>query len=266
MTLASPCAALDAAIVEVQPQVVTISSYSRIITPALLERATFLNVHYSPLPEYRGRANVNWAVINGESMAAISIHRVDPGLDSGDLMFQEEIEIGPNDTVADLYVRLDAIQDRELGPAVVRVAAGELGRPQQGAPSYCCARTPEDGEIDWRRSTEEIFNLVRAVAPPYPGAFTFLNERKLEIHAAQPFDSHLFDDSCKNGEILDVSVAGNKFAIKTGSGSLLVTDFSGATISELAVGEVLRSADWQAQIAEIRKRYPEGTPASQREI
>jgi methionyl-tRNA formyltransferase len=178
-------AALEAAIAEVQPNVVVISSYSRIITSALLERATFVNVHYSPLPQYRGRANVNWAIINGEAKAAISIHLVDPGLDSGNLLFQEEIQIGRSDTVTDLYLRLDAILERELGKAVVRVAAGELGQPQRGEVSYCCSRAPDDGEVNWRASTVSIYRLIRALAPPF-AAFTFLDGLRLEIYSAVP--------------------------------------------------------------------------------
>src|SRR5262249_34598748 len=99
---------------EVQPTAVVISSFSRIIPAQLLALSRFINVHYPLLPRYRGRANVNWAIINGENAVGISIHLVVPELDSGNLLFQEEVTIGPEDTVTSVYGRLNNIQEREL--------------------------------------------------------------------------------------------------------------------------------------------------------
>lgn len=180
-------AELEQAVETSAPDVVALSSYSRIVGERLLRRAAFVNVHYSPLPQYRGRANVNWALINGEPTAAISIHRVDPGLDSGAVLFQAEIPIGDHDTVADLYERLNAVQERELGPALVRAAASDAGAAQDEArASYCCARTPDDGEIDWRTPSAAIDRTIRALVPPFPRAFTFLDGLRLEIVRALP--------------------------------------------------------------------------------
>jgi methionyl-tRNA formyltransferase len=89
-------------IAEMRPDAVVISSFNRLLSPEVLSLSRFVNVHYSPLPRYRGRANVNWALINGEPTAAISIHTVAPGLDSGNLLYQEEIAIGPADTATSL--------------------------------------------------------------------------------------------------------------------------------------------------------------------
>src|SRR6266511_3222814 len=101
-----------------RPDCVVISSYNRILPPDLLGLSKFINVHYAPLPKYRGRANVNWAIINGEEVTGISIHLVSPGLDAGNILFQEIIPISDTDTVATLYERLNAIQRRALGGAV----------------------------------------------------------------------------------------------------------------------------------------------------
>jgi methionyl-tRNA formyltransferase len=168
------------------PSCVVVSSYNRLIPPDLLANTPFVNVHYSPLPRYRGRANVNWAILNGESEVAITIHTIDPGLDSGQILFQRFIPVSPSATVSDLYLQLNQIQREELGKVVTRRLSGYLGTPQRGIPTYCCARLPEDGEIDWTASTRDIDALIRALAPPYPGAFTFFRLQRLWIRRAEP--------------------------------------------------------------------------------
>jgi len=169
------------------PDAVVISSYHRIVPPALLARCPFVNVHYAPLPRYRGRANVNWALINGEACAAITIHRVVPELDAGPVLFQQLVPVQARDTVTALYARLNAIQRERLGETVVRFLDGWPGTPQREEDAtYGCARLPEDGELDWRSGTAALDRLIRALAPPYPGAFTYLAGRRLRVWRAVP--------------------------------------------------------------------------------
>lgn len=178
---------LRKAIADLRPAAVVISSFDRIIPPQILALCRFVNVHYSLLPHYRGRANVNWAIINGETTAGISIHLVIPELDGGNLLFQQAIPIGSNDTVACLYHRLNAIQERELGGVVLRVVAGFQGTGQNiDQASYGCTRVPDDGEIDWRQPTDVIDRLIRGLTPPFPGAFTHLDAQRLIIAKASP--------------------------------------------------------------------------------
>jgi methionyl-tRNA formyltransferase len=178
---------LRKAIADLRPAAVVISSFDRIIPPQILALCRFVNVHYSLLPHYRGRANVNWAIINGETTAGISIHLVIPELDGGNLLFQQAIPIGSNDTVACLYNRLNAIQERELGGVVLRVVAGYQGTGQNtDQASYGCTRVPDDGEIDWRQPTDVIDRLIRGLTPPFPGAFTHLDAQRLIIASASP--------------------------------------------------------------------------------
>ncbi len=178
---------LRKAIADLRPAAVVISSFDRIIPPQILALCRFVNVHYSLLPHYRGRANVNWAIINGETTAGISIHLVIPELDGGNLLFQQAIPIASNDTVACLYNRLNAIQERELGGVVLRVVAGYQGTGQNtDQASYGCTRVPDDGEIDWRQPTDAIDRLIRGLTPPFPGAFTHLDAQRLIIANASP--------------------------------------------------------------------------------
>lgn len=178
---------LSSLISKLMPDAVVISSFSRLLPPDLLSLSRFINVHYSLLPRYRGRANVNWAIINGEGAAGISIHLVTPALDDGNILFQGEVPIMPTDTAHSLYERLNVIQERELGLAVVRAVSGDAGVPQDPAQAtYGCGRVPDDGEIDWSRSTEEIDRLIRALSPPFPPAYTYLECRRLSVVRAEP--------------------------------------------------------------------------------
>jgi methionyl-tRNA formyltransferase len=178
---------LSQLIADLRPAAVVISSFNRIIPPYILASSRFINVHYSLLPQYRGRANVNWAIINGEKAAGISIHLVVPELDSGNLLFQQAVAIAPEDTVTSVYEHLNAIQERELGAAVIGAIAGNQGVPQNSRqPTYGCARVPDDGEIVWQQPTEVIDRLIRGLAPPFPGAFTHLNTQRLTIARAAP--------------------------------------------------------------------------------
>lgn len=178
---------LSQLIIDLRPAAVVISSFHRIIPPQILTSSRFINVHYSLLPQYRGRANVNWAIINSENATGISIHLVVPGLDSGNLLFQQAVAIAPEDTVTSLYERLNAIQERELGQAVANAIAGDQGIPQNAdQATYGCARVPDDGEINWQQPTEVIDRLIRGLAPPFPGAFTYLNTERLTIARASP--------------------------------------------------------------------------------
>jgi methionyl-tRNA formyltransferase len=178
---------LAAVMSELQPDVVVISSFRQILPASILSHSRFVNVHYSLLPQYRGRANVNWAIINGEPAAGISIHLVSPDLDGGNLLYQEAVPIGPDDTVTDLYARLNAIQERELGQAVLRANAGAPGLPQDTSQStYGCSRVADDGEIDWKQPSDVVYRLIRALAPPFPGAFTHLDAEQLIVVRASP--------------------------------------------------------------------------------
>lgn len=178
---------MERAVIQSRPDCTVVSSYDRILPDKILGRCRFVNVHYAPLPEYRGRANVNWAIINSESETAITIHVIEPGLDAGNILFQQRVPIGPDDSVGDLYTKLNEVQRQVLAETVSRYIAGYQGEPQdETSATYGCTRVPEDGEINWSDSTKEIYGLVRALAPPYPGAHTYLNARRVTILRASP--------------------------------------------------------------------------------
>lgn len=138
------------------------------------------NLHGSLLPKYRGRAPVNWAVLHGESTTGVSLHQMVEKPDAGSLIDQEAVAILPNDTAHDVFLKLTPAAKTLLDRCLPLLLAGKI-EPQpldlaQG--NYFGGRKPEHGRIDWRQSAWNIHNLVRAVAPPYPGAFFDFNDKR----------------------------------------------------------------------------------------
>lgn len=147
-----------------------------------------LAVHDSLLPEYRGFAPINWSLINGEDHVGVSLFHLNETVDGGDLVSQERVQVDADDTAAEVYERVCSATIRLIRDAFPKIAAGTAPRTPQNpeAGSFTCARTPDDGLIDWSRPTLEIYNLIRALGRPYPGAFTYLRGRRLTIWGARP--------------------------------------------------------------------------------
>jgi methionyl-tRNA formyltransferase len=142
-----------------------------------------LNMHGSLLPKYRGRAPVHWAIIRGETVTGASLHYMLEKPDAGALVDQQPVSIGENDTALEVSQRLAEAAQAVLRRSLPKLIAGNApARPldlSQG--SYFGRRRPEDGRIDWRARSRAIHDLVRAVAPPFPGAFTEVNGQRLEV-------------------------------------------------------------------------------------
>jgi methionyl-tRNA formyltransferase len=142
-----------------------------------------LNMHGSLLPKYRGRAPVHWAIIHGETATGASLHYMLEKPDAGALVDQQSVPILENDTALEVSLKVaDAAQQvlaRSLPKLIAGSAAARALDLSQG--SYFGRRRPEDGRIDWRASARSIHDLVRAVAPPFPGAFTEVNGLRLEV-------------------------------------------------------------------------------------
>ena len=142
-----------------------------------LPRLGALNIHGSLLPKYRGRAPVHWAIIHGESSTGASLHYLVEKPDAGALVDQEAVPILENDTALEVSMRVAAAAETVLRRSLPRLIAGTApAEPLNlSAGSYFGRRRPEDGRIDWRSGARVVHDLVRAVAPPFPGAFTEVN-------------------------------------------------------------------------------------------
>lgn len=229
-------------VLQFQPDCVVVSSYNQILPPELIELSTFINVHYSPLPDYRGRANVNWAIINDEPCAAITIHKISPGLDEGNILFQQLIPIGLNDNVADIYNKLNQIQEEHLQDTVIKTLNGYEGIPQNNAEaSYCCTRLPEDGEINWSADTKTIDCLIRALVSPFPGAYTYFQGKKLLVWQAKPVDNPPFYVGRIPGRVIGRSKTEGFVDVLTGDGVVRIWEVQFPGEQKTAAANIIKS-------------------------
>jgi methionyl-tRNA formyltransferase len=166
------------------------SFYYRYMLPQeILDAASVaaLNMHGSLLPRFRGRCPVNWVLIAGEEKTGVTLHVMEARPDAGDIVGQKEVAIAFDDTAHSLFLKLAQAARDLMHELLPRLQSHTFTRtPQAGQSSYYGGRKPEDGRIDWRQDARAIYNLVRAVAHPYPGAFTFLDGKKLFVWKALP--------------------------------------------------------------------------------
>ena len=159
-----------------RPELLLSFYYRGILPPEILElpRLGAYNVHGSLLPAYRGRAPVNWAVLRGERVTGATLHVMTEKPDSGDIVDQEKVPIGPDDTAIEVQRRVTAAAVKILERRLDELKRGTAPRrPQKEEDATTFGkRGPEDGAIEWNQTAEEVHNLVRAVTHPYPGAFT----------------------------------------------------------------------------------------------
>jgi methionyl-tRNA formyltransferase len=143
-----------------------------------------LNMHGSLLPKYRGRAPVNWAILHGERESGATLHYMVERADAGDIVDQQSVPILEDDEAHEVLAKVAVAAEMVLARSLAPLIAGTAPRrPQPILPGeYFGRRTPADGRIDWNRSAAEIHNLVRAVAPPFPGAFAEVGGERWEIH------------------------------------------------------------------------------------
>ncbi len=163
------------------------SFYYRALLPAdvlgCARRGAF-NMHGSLLPKYRGRAPVNWAIVNGERETGATLHEMVARADAGDIVDQMAVPILADDDAREVYAKVTVAAEIVLVRSLPGLLAGTAPRRAQPivAGQYFGRRRPEDGRIDWNWPAERIHNLVRAVAPPFPGAFTEIDHQRVWIH------------------------------------------------------------------------------------
>jgi len=162
------------------------SFYYRYLIPTTLlacARIAALNMHGSLLPKYRGRAPINWAILHGETETGATLHVMEAKPDAGDIVGQERVTIGPNGTATAVFARVSAAAVQVMEIVLPQLLRGQLkrlpNRLEQG--SYFGGRKPADGKVDWSQTAQSIHNLIRAVAPPYPGAFTTWQGRQMVL-------------------------------------------------------------------------------------
>jgi len=208
-----------------EPDVILSVWYRRLLGPGLLAlpRIAALNLHGSLLPAYRGRAPLNWVLVNGERRTGVTLHHMTAEADAGDIVAQVAVDIEPDDTAPTLYERMVKAGVDLLLDAYPAVLAGTAPRMPQEASraTWFGRRRPEDGRVHWEWTADRIANMIRAVTHPFPGAFVGDGAGRLFLWTARVGSAGPAPGGCP-GTVIDIR-PGLGVAVTTGAGILLLT-------------------------------------------
>ena len=227
-----------------QPDLILSVYYRNMISSKILAlpRLGAWNMHGSLLPKYRGRAPINWAVLHGEARIGMTLHRMVKAADAGAIVDQEGVAIGPRDTAEQAFRKVLPCARRVLARQIDALLAGTVRETPQdeSQATYFGGRKPEDGRIDWAKPADEIFNLIRAVTDPYPGAFADTGGARLMVWWAEPdtpMTRALYAEANQPGEVLSVS----PLVVAAADGALELTriEWRGGPAPELKIGQRL---------------------------
>ena len=200
----------------IHPDAIIVVGYGRIVPQWMIDlpRLGNINLHASLLPKYRGAAPIQWAIARGESVTGVTTMRIDQGLDTGDILLQKDVQIGPDDTAETLAPKLAALGADLTAQTLRQLEAGTIyPRPQDHSQATLAPiLRKEDGRIDFQRSAQEICNRMRGFQP-WPGAFTSFRQKNLHVWSSRPTENQL---ACAELAIID-----NRLIVGCGQGSAL---------------------------------------------
>lgn len=202
---------------ELNPDVICVVAYGKILPKEILDipRLGCINVHGSLLPKYRGAAPIQWAVINGEKQTGITTMYMDIGMDTGDMILKETVDIGKDETTGELWKRLSSLGGKLLVDTLKLIEEGKAPREKQSDDfSMAPMLNKEMAEINWNeKSAQEIKNLVRGLNP-IMGAYTLINDKKLKLWKVNVIDfeefSSKYNMNPENTEVGQVILANDK--------------------------------------------------------
>ena len=228
---------------ELVPDVICVVAYGKILPEEILEipRLGCINVHGSLLPKYRGAAPIQWAVLNGDKTTGITTMYMDKGMDTGDMILQEEVEIGENETTGELWNKLAKLGAKLLVETLEKIEDGTAPRTKQNNSEATIAPMLEKemAKIDWESKTaEEIKNLVRGLNP-IMGAYSFLNGKKIKFWKVEASDSEANSKNQKPGTVL-VSDSKKGLYIQTKKGVLSILEIQGENAKRMPIQDFLR--------------------------
>lgn len=227
-------------IAALKPDLILSVYYRNMIGTKILDLAPLgaFNMHGSLLPKYRGRAPINWAVLHGEKRIGMTLHRMVKAPDAGAIVDQEGVSISPRDSAEVAFRKVLPCAKKVLSRQIEALLAGKAKETPQddSQATYFGGRKPEDGRILWSQSSQQIFNLIRAVADPYPGAFSDVGEARLMVWWAEPKSIATIGRTGKPGEVLSL----DPLVIASGDGSLELTrvEWRGGR-PDLKIGQIL---------------------------
>jgi methionyl-tRNA formyltransferase len=222
-----------------EPDLIFSFYYRNMIKEEILSipRLGAFNLHGSLLPKYRGRVPINWAVLHGEKETGVTLHHMVKRADAGDIVDQEKVPIGYEDTAQDVFNKCvkaaRLVLERQLEP--IENGTAPRRKQDESQATTFGGRKPDDGRINWTESAESIYNLIRAVTQPYPGAFTAVGGKKLFIWWAKPAGP----SKGTPGEVLSL----DPLLVATGAGVLEIvnSEWEEEDLPELKLGQVLGS-------------------------
>lgn len=223
----------DASVLEtcrhLNPDYLMCFGYRRMIRKAVMACAKIacIGSHFAPLPRYRGFAPLNWVLINGEAKTAVNIFFLADAVDAGDIIAREWVDISDQDDINSLTDNCIRALEPTLTKALEILETGKpYGEKQdEELATYTCSRNPEDGLIDWHQSSQAIYNLVRALTYPLPGAFTHYNGRRMYVWKCRIEDEVNYEGRVC-GKIIAINKAENAIKVLTGDGSIWITQSS----------------------------------------
>ena len=174
------------ALKNIQPDINVVVAYGQIIPPSLIyfPRYNSVNVHFSLLPKYRGASPVQWAILSGEEKTGVTIFELNEKMDEGDILTQEEVEIGSRETARELEDRLARVGARILIRTLADIDRIKKYPQDHSQASFAPRLKKEQGKIDWNQDACSIDRMVRAFTP-WPGAFTFFKGQRILVHAGK---------------------------------------------------------------------------------
>ena len=233
------------AIKKINPDVICVVAYGKILPKEILEipRYGCVNVHGSLLPRYRGAAPIQWAVLNGDKETGITTMYMDEGMDTGDMILKEKVEIGEDETTGELWDRLSKVGGNLLVRTLNEIEKGNAPRIKQGDEfSLAPMIDKKMAKIDWEKKTaKEIKNLVRGLNP-IMGAYTFLEGKKIKFWKVDVINIDEIDakkEKLNNGTVL-VSNPKDGLLIKAKDGVIKVIEIQGENAKKMPTSDFLR--------------------------
>ena len=228
------------------PDVICVVAYGKILPKEILEIPKYgcINVHGSLLPKYRGAAPIQWAVLNGDKETGVTTMYMDIGMDTGDMILKEKVEVGEDETTGELWDRLSKIGAKLLVETLKQIEEGTAPREKQGEEfTMAPMLNKEMSKINWDEQTaQNIKNLVRGLNP-IMGAYTFLDEKKIKFWKVDiaKQDEIIADniEILKNGTVI-LSNPKDGLFIKTKDGILKVLEIQGENAKRMSIGDFLR--------------------------
>lgn len=212
------------AMAQLKPDLIVTCAFGQLLPDSVLKIPKYgtINVHGSLLPKYRGAAPIQWAVINGETVTGITTMLTDSGMDTGDMLLKETLEISEDMTAGELHDKMSLLGAEVLLKTIKALEEGTLEPVKQNNSEAVHAPrlTKETGLVDWTKSSREIHNLIRGVTP-WPGAYSFLIGQRLKLWETQVMESNETSDALP-GTILRLDQQG--MLVQTGDGSILVRE------------------------------------------